>query len=47
MKKILLMIVTSLFALSLTGCFGDDHEHGEGGHSHDAPTNTHDSMKQD
>lgn len=44
MKKALLIILTGLFVFTLTACFDDKHEHGEGGHSHDAPNNTHDAM---
>ena len=44
MKKILLIAITGLFILSLAGCL-DDHDHNNGSHGHDEPTNTHDSMK--
>jgi len=45
MTKLFLILSTSLFILTLSACFDDNHEHGDNSHSHEAPANNHDSLK--
>lgn len=43
MRKIFIMLATSLMLTSLSACF-DDHSHDDGAHSHNGTPQHHDSI---